>query len=88
MAWEDSNEMFFAELEVDATDIGDKEGNRRSNKKLRAGRGAVGRTTVVGMRDRDTGEANAHFVESAAKETLHESAADNKTQDTIVYEKR
>ena len=79
--------MCFAELDLDATDISDKEGNRRSNKKLRAGRGTVGRTTVVAMRDRDMGKANAQAVETADKETLHKSAADNKTQDTIVYTK-
>ena len=54
---------------------------------LRAGRGAVGKTAVVAIRNRNTGKANAQVVESADKETLNESAADNKTQDTLVYKK-
>jgi len=39
-------------VEVDETHVGGREANKHEHKKLRKGRGAVGKTTLVGLRER------------------------------------
>ena len=43
---------------MDETDVGGKEGDEHGKKKLRAGRGTVGKTAVVGMKSRSTLQIN------------------------------
>src|SRR5215204_4206329 len=40
-------------IEIDETFVGGKEANKHEHKKLKAGRGTVGKTPVLGMRERD-----------------------------------
>ena len=50
--------------------MGGKEKNKHSHKKLRAGRGAVGKTAVMGVKDRETGKVKAQVVYDTSAATL------------------
>lgn len=62
--------VFEGPVEVDETYVGGRESNKHEADKLHAGRGAVGKTAVVGMKDRPTNQVNAQVVERVNKQTL------------------
>ncbi len=71
-AFEDDNDPpFGGPIEVDESYFGGKEGNKHESKKLHAGRGTVGKTAVVGAKDRATGKVKAEVIESADQATVN-----------------
>ncbi|MCY4445485.1 MAG: IS1595 family transposase [Rhodobacteraceae bacterium] len=92
-AWSVSGlEKFSGPVEVDETYVGGKEDNKHENKKLKAGRDGVGKTAVVGVKDRKTNEVKAKVVSNTKKTTLQgfvgenvESEADKYTDNNTSY---
>ena len=73
------------EVEVDETFIGGIEMNKHAHKKLHAGRGAVGKATVVGIKERNSGWIHTEVVDSRDKGTIQGFVLRNTEKDAIVY---
>ncbi len=67
----DVNFKFDGTVEVDETYVGGLEKNKHWDKKLNAGRGGVGKTTVIGAKERETKKVKAKVIENTKRPTLH-----------------
>ena len=66
----DTPDRFGGPVEVDETFVGGRERNKHASKKLRAGRGTVGKSVVAGAKDRTTNRVNAAVVGDTTAGTL------------------
>ena len=77
--YNETNDLYDGEVEVDESYFGGKESNKHAKDKLNAGRGTVGKTAVVGMKNRDTNQVQAEVVETTDKQTLQNFVVENTT---------
>ena len=88
-AWmQDDDYTFGGPVEVDETYFGGKRSNMSNSKREElkdTGRGSIGKTAVVGIKDRETNEVRAKVVANPDKETLHPFIAENVDEDAMVY---
>ena len=81
----ESNGLFAGPVEVDETYLGGLEGNKHAHKKQRLGRGGIGKSVVVGAKDRTTNEVRVEVVEGTDAKTLQGFVVDHADPDATVY---
>ena len=69
-AWKSGKRVFGGPVEVDETYMGGKNANKHAEKKIKNANGTVGKTAVVGMKDRKTNQVQAAVAERTNQETL------------------
>ena len=84
-AWSDGPGGMLGPVEVDETFVGGKEKNKHAHKKIRAGRGTVGKMIVVGAKDRETNRVSAAVVDNTDAKTLQDFVGDHAAKGATVY---
>ena len=82
---EQNNQTFDGIVEVDETYVGGLEKNKHWDKKLKAGRGGVGKSIVAGVKDREANQVTAKVIENTKRPTLHDFIYGNVEEGSSVF---
>ena len=83
-AFGEEKELLSGIVEVDETYVGGLERNKHKSKKLNAGRGAVGKSIVIGVKERDSGKVRAQVIPNTKRRTLHQFINENVEAGAVV----
>ena len=70
-AFDMGDDKLSGTVEVDETYMGGLEKNKHHDKKLKSGRGAVGKTAVIGTKNREIKKVKAEVINDTKRATLH-----------------
>ncbi|MCY4388423.1 MAG: IS1595 family transposase [Desulfurellaceae bacterium] len=84
-AAETGTSVFAGPVEVDETYTGGKNANKHASKKIPNATGTLGKTPVVGMKDRKTNKVSATVVKHTNQETLHGFVTNRIEPGTKIY---
>ena len=85
-AWNtNGNFMLSGVIECDEAYFGGKEKNKHENKKLKEGRGAVGKTAVIAMKERGRNRVTAFPIAETDAKTLQNSIKENVVTGSTLY---
>ncbi len=83
--WNNNKPLFNGPVEMDETYVGGKESLKHESKKKKEGRGTVGKSPVVGIKDRETGQVVATATEDTKKPVIEKMIQEYVKQNSMIY---
>ena len=83
--WQAGDFLLSGPVEADETYIGSKETNKHESRKLKLGRGTIGKTPVTGVKDRSTKEVRVQVTQPVNRATVQEFVEDHVSPDAMLY---
>ena len=83
--WQAGDFLLSGPVEADETYIGGKETNKHESRKLKLGRGTIGKTPVTGVKDRGTKEVRVQVTQPVNRATVQEFVEGHVSPDATLY---